>query len=479
MKHYLLVLYTFIIGITFCQTTSLKAYSDYKTYFSPQDGNYIEIQLQFIGNSMSYKNVATGLQAEVGIELKINKGDKTIISNASRLFSPTVRDSIFDDFYTIKRFTIDTGSYDLTIKLWDLNSNQREVFSSQKVKINNTTSNFTASEIQVCESIKKTKEENVFSKSGVDIIPHIGNYFSSDCNTLPIYFEIYNKTKDSSKITLIQNIHDLELGTNLNDYQNSTIINIANVYPVVKKIDISSLPTGKYDLTYTLQKDNKTIHISHFEFDRTNNQYTPENIENIFIDPAFQQSISSDSILFLAKSLMPITKNAEQINLIKLIKENDTTKIRKYIQSYWILSSGKLKAYDDWLNYKKQIILVEKLYKTNIMHGFETDRGIVYLKYGSPNSIAVRETSPSEYPYEVWQYDKIKQFSNKRFIFYNTDLVNNNYRLLHSDMIGELKNPRWQSILTKRNSPTLDIDDPNDGNINHYGGESNDVFKQF
>ena len=125
------------------------------------------------------------------------------------------------------------------------------------------------------------------------------------------------------------------------------------------------------------------------------------------------------------------------------------------------------------------MLLAQKLYKTNIMKGYETDRGRVYLQYGPPSAIAIRETSPSEYPYEVWQYDKIKTFSNKRFIFYNPDLVNNNYRLLHSDMIGELKNFRWQSILTKRNSPNRDIDDPNDGNVDHYGGESQDVFKQF
>jgi GWxTD domain-containing protein len=479
MKPYLLVLYILIAGISFGQLKELKAYSDFKTYYSPQDGNYIEIQLQFIGASLLHKKTSVGLQAEIGIELTMKKGEKTIISDAYRLVGPVVRDSIFDDFYDIKRFAVDTGDYDLRIKLWDLNTNQKEVYSTQKVNIKNPLSQYSLSEIQVCESIKKTKEENVFSKSGVDIIPYIGNYFSSACNTLPIYFEIYNKTKDSTSIKLIQNIQNSEVGSILNDYHSETMINLASVQPIIKKIDISSLPTGKYNLSYTLQKDNKIIQITHFDFDRTNDIYTPENIDNILIDPAFQQSIPKDSVLFSAKSLMPITKNAEQANLIKLIKENDTTKILKYIQSYWILSSGKLRAYDNWLNYKKQVILVEKLYKTNLMHGFETDRGIVYLKYGSPNAIATRETSPSEYPYEIWQYDKIKQFSNKRFIFYNPDLVNNNYRLLHSDMIGELKNPRWQSILTKRNSPTRDIDDPNDGNFDHFGGESQDVFKQF
>jgi hypothetical protein len=46
-------------------------------------------------------------------------------------------------------------------------------------------------------------------------------------------------------------------------------------------------------------------------------------------------------------------------------------------------------------------------------------------------------------------------------------------------MVGELKNYRWQHLLTKRNSANSDLDDPNDGNIDHFGGESGDVFKQF
>ena len=70
-------------------------------------------------------------------------------------------------------------------------------------------------------------------------------------------------------------------------------------------------------------------------------------------------------------------------------------------------------------------------------------------------------------------------FSNKRFIFYNPDLVNNAYRLLHSDMLGELKNPAWPQILAKRNTYNGNVDDPNQNNVTHWGGESNDLFRQY
>ena len=122
--------------------------------------------------------------------------------------------------------------------------------------------------------------------------------------------------------------------------------------------------------------------------------------------------------------------------------------------------------------------MVQKFYASNFMAGFETDRGRVFLQYGPPSTITIRETSPSEYPYEIWVYDRIKNYSNKRFVFYNPDLVNNGYRLLHSDMLGELQNYRWQQQLSKRNSPNQNIDDPNDGNMDSWGGNSRELYEQ-
>ena len=101
------------------------------------------------------------------------------------------------------------------------------------------------------------------------------------------------------------------------------------------------------------------------------------------------------------------------------------------------------------------------------------------MQYGSPTNIIAREVSANEYPFEIWQYNKIGRFSNKRFVFYNPDLTNNAYRLLHSDMVGELKNPSWQRELSKRNTMNGDIDNPN-ANVNDgFGGNADEYFQQY
>ena len=170
--------------------------------------------------------------------------------------------------------------------------------------------------------------------------------------------------------------------------------------------------------------------------------------------------------------------NEDQKILLKLLKERDTSKIRSFIESFWV-NTSTLNPYEEWLKYKNQVVLIEKLYKTHNVHGFETERGRVYLKYGPPTVIKSKETSPSEFPYEIWQYDKIKNFANKRFVFYNPDIVGNNYRLLHSDMLGEIKNFKWPGLLTKRNNSTINVDDPLEGGFDHFGGQSRDVYNQY
>ena len=150
--------------------------------------------------------------------------------------------------------------------------------------------------------------------------------------------------------------------------------------------------------------------------------------------------------------------------------------MQKYFHAFWIQTKPE-NPYEGWLSYKKQVYYTEKLFSTQIKHGFETDRGRVHLKYGAPNTVMDRPSEPSAYPYQIWQYYRIGQRSNVRFVFYNPDLVTNDYPLLHSEMQGELQNYRWQHDLHKRNSPNINIDDPNDGNINHYGGNSNIYYK--
>jgi GWxTD domain-containing protein len=251
------------------------------------------------------------------------------------------------------------------------------------------------------------------------------------------------------------------------------------VIPIFKTYDIELLETGTYKLVVELvNRKMEVLATQNYPFERSNEVVASFNPEQMVLDPAFQKSITDDSVSFYLASLIPIARPAEIKNIIATLKTKNSEKIRKHLQAFWVQSSPQ-NSYDAWMKYKIQVQFVNEIYGNNFQDGFETDRGRVYLKYGAPSSVVTKETSPSEYPYEIWTYNKIASFSNKRFIFYNPDLVNNAYRLLHSDMLGETKNLGWQQILAKRNTNNGNVDNPNQNYQQHFGGNSNDLFRQY
>jgi GWxTD domain-containing protein len=480
MKYILALLLLNSLFFVSAQEKKIKAYLDTKEFYAPEIGNYLELYLQFVGPSVKYESTKDGLQARVSLFFEVLKNDSVIKADAYILESPLIKDSVIDDFYEVKRFILEPGEYDLRIELSDLNNPKSNTGGKQKIKIEDFKTKPSISDIEVAEYAYESEQENNFVKSGYHIIPLISNYFPADLTKIPAYFEVYNADKIGDSIVgVIQKIINDDNDLEMEEFASFSRVKPDAVIPFFKKSDISKLPTGNYrmEVILTDRKLNPIVKNS-YSFQRSNDLEIEFNPENIVLDPAFQNTITDDSVFHYLESLIPIAKPAEIKNIIATYKTKDKEKSRKHIQAFWVQTANK-ESYDSWLKYKHQVQQAEQMYRTNYQQGFETDRGRVFLKYGAPNNIVSKETSPSEYPYEIWTYNKIGKFSNKRFVFYNPDLVNNAYRLLHSDMLGELKNPAWQQILNNRNTVNGDIDNPNKFNEDHWGGNSNDYFRQY
>ena len=476
---YIIAILVLIAFNSAAQTKKLKAYLDEKQYYAPEIGNYIEIQLQYVGYTIAYKSKENGLQGEIAVIMKFMQNDSIIASDAFRLQSPIMKDSIIEDFYDIKRFALKPGEYSFSIELKDLNSLEEALKATKSIKIEDLSLKTTISDIEIAESATQGDESSVFFKSGYNIIPKLSNYFPDELKYMPVYFEIYNSEKlNEDAFGIKQKITNSLTGEEIAFFSKTTRHKPANVVPFARSIDIQNLPSGKYILEYiVINKSLVEVAKQTYEFERSSNIDNMFDPEKIILNPAFQESIHKDSVQFYLASLIPMAKPAEIKNILSVIKTKNDDNARKLIQGFWITTSGT-NAFESWMRFKQQVLVVEKLYKNNYQAGYETDRGRVFLQYGAPTTVIQRESTPDEYPYEIWQFNKIGKFSNKSFIFYNPDLVSTSYRLLHSDMIGETKNPGWQQVLRSRNTPHGNIDTPNQ-NVNSSFGDSNYYFKQY
>jgi len=464
-------------GLT--QSQKLKVYLDTKQFYEPSTGNFIEINFQFVGPSISYKGVEHGLKGELAIILEIIQESDTLISDAFRLETPLMRDSIVEDFYDIRRFSLAPGNYKLYLQIFDLNKDDDAIVGNMKFTIEDKSENICFGDIQNVEYASQGDQSSAFFKSGFDIVPRLSNYYPEQLTALPYYTEIYNSERlGIPEFGVKETIFSADTKIELEEYSKIYRYKSNKVVSVLRQINIKELPSGNYYLSLSII-DNKMEAISEkiYFFERTNNESFVLN-DNLALDPAFEKSIPKDSIPFFLASLLPLAKGESALTILNSLKEKNDEKSLKLIQSFW-LSASRATAYESWLKYKQQVIYIEKLYSNTFLRGYESDRGRVYLQYGAPTNVMARDASVSELPYEIWQYDKIERFSNKRFVFYNPDLIANNYRLLHSDLIGEPKNLNWSVALQVRNAFNGDTDSQNKSTPDYFGGQSNDLFRQY
>lgn len=468
MKIILFILALISINVVSGQS-KLRAYLDNKQYYAPGIGNYIEFHMQFVGHSFDFKGVEKGLQAELAISLKIKKQDSTVYEDAYRLQSPVMIDSIVDDFYDIKRVNLEPGNYAFSLSIDDMLNKEPALTASHMFTIEDMSDGINISDIEIAELAYEGSSQSPFYKSGLEIIPRLSTFYPEQLNKLPVYFELYQTNLlPDSVFGIKQQIINADTGDTLHHLTSFTRHKVSEIIPLFKTVDLSEVYTGKYILKYSLINRNmKELAFQTYEFERSNEPETDLSIMDISIDPSFQKSITDDSVFYYLESLLPVLGQTNRGNYAQIFKEKDPEQARRYIQIFWTQATPE-NPYEGWIKYKLQVLQIERLYGTNFQHGYQTDRGRVYLQYGSPTTLQKRDNSADELPYEIWQYNKIGRFSNKIFVFYNPDMVTNNYKLLHSDMVGEIKNPAWRNDLSINKSSSGNSNQNSNNTINQW-----------
>jgi hypothetical protein len=87
------------------------------------------------------------------------------------------------------------------------------------------------------------------------------------------------------------------------------------------------------------------------------------------------------------------------------------------------------------------------------------------LKFGPPNYIEYYPSEVNSYPFEIWSYYEFTATgqTNVYFVFYDQDLNTKDYRMLHSNVVGEIKNEKWKQIL---HIEYMDLNMPDDESLN-------------
>jgi|TARA_B110000046_G_scaffold52468_1_gene58654 GWxTD domain-containing protein len=465
----------------------LQAYFSYSTFYAPGKGPYIETYLSVNGKSAVYaKNDDDKTKARIEVTYIFMQGEVVKQFDKYELQGPELKDSLSPkiNFIDQQRIALLNGEYKMIIKIKDLNSDKDGFSSEQKVKVSFDTDSMAMSSIELVEKYSSTITKGPFTKSGIDIIPNISNFYPETKNEILFYSEIYNSDKElnNEKFLIKYYIADyqtLEPNPNFIGYirQNPSKVGI-----VLRKFNIEKLKTGNYFLIIEIRDKNNVLQKNQSIFLQRHNPKMDVSklllkeldISSTFVNPYFDL----DTLVDYVRSVRPIADMGEQKfidNQTKRKAEPNVLLLKQFLYNFWKVRNS-LDPDSDWGKYQFEVEKVNSTFGTSIKRGYQTDRGRTYLKYGPPNSRMEVPSEPNSYPYEIWQYNRIGNQSNGRFVFYDSDLITNDFELLHSTVFGELQNYRWEMILQKRNTNQNDLDQTDPGNS--IGSRASDYFNQ-
>ena len=483
MKKILIIALGLLISL---QMMALDASVSYATFKSPEQ-SYIELYFYVAGKTVEYKEVNDSMyQAGIEVILLFKQEGEIVKYDKFTLNSPASRRAI--DFLDVKRYGLADGDYQLVVALQDINNENNAKEYNTNVSIQYDDSKIQQSDIQLLSSFEKVKDSapSMFVKNGIKMEPLPFNFYGRHSSSLSFYSEFYNTDQMLNEDFMVS--YSVEKLVN----DKAEIVMIGHkrqtpqtIIPFLMQMDISQLPSGNYNLKVELRSRSKELLSSRSIFFQRSNPLLVEDpaaLASINIDEEFVKKLNPEQLEYSLRAMVPIIprNDVEVVNL--MIRDENLKAQRMYVFNHWAKESPNNPEFA-YKEYMEVAAAVDEKFNSGFRHGFETDRGYVYMKYGQPDDIETRDTEPTAPPYELWVYYEFPQTNqnNVKFVFYNPSLAPGDFELLHSTAIGERNNPTWQRDLYKDRPNEINSSDyfGDDGMLDNFNRNADRVFRDY
>lgn len=485
-KFFYLVVFTTYFGLS--AWSNVNANFNYALFYAPGKGSYIETYLSVTGLSVVFKKKEIKFQGKIHVEINFMQDGKSVLSNVYNLLSPEILDTTNKpNFIDLQRYPLKPGTYQAEIKIGDVNNAMAEPTKGVlTITIAEQTDSISISDIELAESVIKSEQPTSVTKSGYDIVPYPLTYFPEKVNKLNFYVEAYHTLKQlgtDSKFLFTYYIESAEMKEILVGYHTFSKHKSEEVAPLIGQFDISKVSNGNYNLVIEIRNSSNELKAQKkLAFTRAapHVAIALNNLKSVDTAGTFISSVTNpDTLIEYIACLWPISTTSERDWQNSQMSGNDVKHMQQYIYAFWE-NRNPSNPEAGWQVYKKEVQKVNKIYRCGGQPGYMSDRGRVYLQYGVADAAQQVTSEPNSYPYEIWQYYRIKnpstgQFqTNKKFVFYNPTLDGKCFMLLHSDARGEIRDDRWQIKLKMRNNQIMDYDQTTPQGS--YGDGAADLF---
>jgi GWxTD domain-containing protein len=367
-------------------------YFDIYNFYSGDSANTkVDFFLQLPFEKLSFIKAGEKFRAEYSVSVTVNDENKLkLITEKSwtekiELLDFNKTNSKSDYNLSARSFKLAPGRYYFTILVEDLDS-RKEYRAEAEVPVRTFDQELAISDIMLI-STKTTSESGT-----VKIVPNLSRNVAAQKGGIPIFFEVYSSAE-----------RELELTYTIVDTKNN---------PLFTDKKIEKLKMGNTQLFYTFDfKDAgmgeyRMVISAPFVDDKTVVVSTKSFFSRWSGMPSTLKDLekASDQMIYIA--------GPDEIDFIQDGKDF-AEKLDRFMQFWEKKDPTQGTPENEVFNeYYRRIEFANKNFK-QMLEGWRSDMGMVYVTLGSPNNV---ERHPFEYdskPYEVWDYYDI----NRRFVF--------------------------------------------------------------
>ena len=454
---------------------AISALPTHNIFYAPGNNGlqpYIELYWQVNPNTVQFtQNDKKHWIGKIKTEL-IVRCDTGIIASEKYYLQTTpalsIQAATLQNIMDLHRISIPNNKIVYTLTLTDENNSSSTFTYRDSIEVADNNNCF-FSDIQIVDTTYKTNiSDNIFYKNGRLHIPSCINFLDEHKKFLHTYSEIYNTDKvNDSLYPLVREISISKKAFDPAIYKLSTTDTITksqSVIPNLSSLKIDVLPSGNYHTNIILKGKNGHIIAKKSAFfqrsnpkpivvkDTTakgNDSIKWEKVNVFDLGKTFVSKYNTAQLKAILKMMLPISTKVEEANIEIFIEEPDDTHMRYFIYNFWNARQAG-SAEKEWERYTKKVKEVNRLFGSSVKGGYETDRGFFYLKYGEPNQRITVSNEQGAHPYEVWIYNAPgRQSSQGVLLFYSPSFMINDYELLHTTIMGEIRNTTWRSFLYK------------------------------
>lgn len=456
---------------------SLEAVAGHAVFQRVADSSYVDLYWEVFPRSLRYKKDSLGrLSARIHTQLRLSAGTNVVYKDVFYLqttpFQPDEQSAprILEQL----RIPIADGSYRIELFLSEDGRPGSRFYYQDTFSLQKATPQY--SSLELLDTVFASTVPSPFLRDGYQCLPRSLNFYDEGQQLVHSYAELYGTQQLPDEAFPLRQLCYISRERNGRDLGVVTADTIREGAPALAfrhSLSTASLPTGNYWLNISLRSTGGLQLAEASTFFQTINAH-PNGGKGIeVLDSAEAKTVTDAQLLDLGrtfvakftmpqlrailKMLRPAASGSEVGTIDGFLERPEELYIRYFIYNHFALINPK-DPDKAWNAFADEVREVNRQYGSGSTPGYETDRGIIWLRYGKPDEVVRVPNEAGALPYEIWRYNpNPKMHGPGLFLFYSPGAMSSGFRLLHSTVLGETQNPNWRESLysTGRSSGNL------------------------